>query len=553
MDFGLIVAAEDAFGNFDPSFEGSVSLALAGNPASNTLAGIPTVTADDGTATFSDLTLTKATIAVALEATSGSLTSATTSSIMVTAGPATQLVVTTQPPSSVTAGSDFGLVAVAEDEFGNVDPDFARSVSLALASAGIHAGDSPGGALNSMASAGVASFTDVTLSGAATGTVLELSSSGLTTATTNPITVTAAAADHLVVASEPPGSLTAGSGFGITVAAEDPFGNVDPAFDGTVTLALASNPAGDTLGGTMAVAAQVGLSTFAALVLDRVAPADVLEASSAGLMSATARPIAVGAGAASQLVVTSEPPGSVNANAGFSLVVSAEDDFGNVDPTFSGQLSLALATNPGGATLAGPLSTRSSGGVASFSALMVDQGGDGYSLRVTANGLGSAVTSNVTVIPLPARVVAVSLQKQSVQRHKTSLVIVVQFDEPLDPAAAANLGAYALKTVAERKSQRSKPVVLGRSSYNPVTNTVTLVPLKKLVLSSRLQLVINASLLTDARGRPLDGNDDGQAGGNFLATLSKGGVSVASAARTVGAQHVSALAVDVLLNAGFRP
>ena len=124
---------------------------------------------------------------------------------------------------------------------------------------------------------------------------------------------------------------------------------------------------------------------------------------------------------------------------------------------FSGQLSLALAANPGGATLAGPLSMRSSGGVANFSALMLDRGGDGYSLLVTANGLGSAVTSNFSVIPLPARVVAVSIQKQSVQRHKTSLVIVVQFDEPLDPAAAANLGAYALKTVAEASLHGASP------------------------------------------------------------------------------------------------
>ena len=46
----------------------------------------------------------------------------------------------------------------------------------------------------------------------------------------------------------------------------------------------------------MAVAAQAGLATFAALMLDRVASADILEASSAGLMSTTARPIAVGAG-----------------------------------------------------------------------------------------------------------------------------------------------------------------------------------------------------------------------------------------------------------------
>jgi hypothetical protein len=59
-------------------------------------------------------------------------------------------------------------------------------------------------------------------------------------------------------------------------------------------------------------------------------------------------------------------------------------------------------------------------------------------------------------------------------------------------------------------------------------HSVTLRPLKKLSLSPPVQLRLSAAALTDPEGRPLDGNGDGQPGGDYTATLSKGGVSVAS-------------------------
>ena len=50
--------------------------------------------------------------------------------------------------------------------------------------------------------------------------------------------------NHLVVTAQPPASVTAGTDFGFTVTAKDNSGNVIGPFDGTVTVALASNPGG---------------------------------------------------------------------------------------------------------------------------------------------------------------------------------------------------------------------------------------------------------------------------------------------------------------------
>ena len=62
--------------------------------------------------------------------------------------------------------------------------------------------------------------------------------------------MTATSATRLVVISPPPAAVTAGSKFGLTLAAEDPYGNVDSNFIGSVTVALAINPGGGSLAGT---------------------------------------------------------------------------------------------------------------------------------------------------------------------------------------------------------------------------------------------------------------------------------------------------------------
>ena len=55
--------------------------------------------------------------------------------------------------------------------------------------------------------------------------------------TTNVITVVPAAATQLVVVTEPPSSVASGSSFGFVVAAEDPYGNVNPNFSGQISVA----------------------------------------------------------------------------------------------------------------------------------------------------------------------------------------------------------------------------------------------------------------------------------------------------------------------------
>ncbi|MGA2702588.1 MAG: hypothetical protein ABSH35_16035 [Isosphaeraceae bacterium] len=57
---------------------------------------------------------------------------------------------------------------------------------------------------------------------------------------------------------------------------------------------------------------------------------------------------------------------------------------------------------------------------------------------------------------------------------------------------------------------------------------MTLLARSKLNLAQTEELRITASQLPDVYGRPLDGNDDGQPGGDFVALLTKRGVTISS-------------------------
>ena len=61
---------------------------------------------------------------------------------------------------------------------------------------------------------------------------------------------------------QPPSSLGINSPFGLVVTAEDSFGNVDTAYSGTVTVALANNPGMATLGGTATATARPAWRRF---------------------------------------------------------------------------------------------------------------------------------------------------------------------------------------------------------------------------------------------------------------------------------------------------
>jgi streptogramin lyase len=354
-----------------------------------------------------------------------------TNSIGVATLTSSQLVVTAQPPLSITAGSVFGLTVDAENGSGGLLTSFDGTVTVALANS--PSGAALGGTLTATASNGVATFSNLSLTAAVTGYTLEVSASGLGAGISSAIAVTPAAASQVVVTTEPSTSVTAGSGFGLQASIEDAYGNVETSASNTVSVALAANPIGASLGGTLSVAAVDGVATFSGLTLTKAALGYTLDVSSSGLSSATSSAITVTPAAATQLVITEQPPGSVAVSTGFGLIAAIEDAYGNVETSFSGTVKVALDNNPGGAKLGGTLSVKASSGVATFSGLTLNKQGTGYTLELTSSGLTIAVTSPITVT---AASPSVALSPASASAAADALLAPLVLDSVDLPGAA---------------------------------------------------------------------------------------------------------------------
>ena len=162
------------------------------------------------------------------------------------------------------------------------------------------------------------------------------------------------------------------------------------------------------------------------------------------------------------------------------------------------------------------------------SGIAVDAHGD-----IIFSDYGNDVVREVTAAGVPTPTPPATVQQESLEKIKTGKrksaeVIVLQFSEALNAGDAQNTGTYSLATVSKTKKQKSKPVALAQASYNATMSTVTLRTRSPLVLNPPIELTIKAVRLLDALGRPLDGNYSGQSGANFVAVLSKGGISVIS-------------------------
>ena len=80
--------------------------------------------------------------------------------------------------------------------------------------------------------------------------------------------VPSTSATKLVVTTEPQSFATAGSPFNVAISAEDTSGMVDTSYTGIVTLAIATGPSGEGLGGTTMLAVVDGTASFSRPHLD---------------------------------------------------------------------------------------------------------------------------------------------------------------------------------------------------------------------------------------------------------------------------------------------
>ena len=276
-----ILELEDKYGNVETG-DNTTSVTASLGSGLGPLQGASTVIVKRGVATFSGLA-DKLAETITINFTGESLT-AGPSTVAISPAAAGKLVIQTEPPATATAGHAFAIqpVVVLEDQYGNVETGDNSTVITAVPNSG--------SALLNGATAtvkgGVATFTNLEEDEAETLS-LKFTDGGLASVPTSSINVSAAAATQLVVVPTQSGNVTAGVGFAILVEAQDPFGNVDPTFNGSVTVALGQNPGGESLGGTLTAPAVGGVATFTNLTLDKPSGEYSLQVSSGVLESQT--------------------------------------------------------------------------------------------------------------------------------------------------------------------------------------------------------------------------------------------------------------------------
>src|SRR5213075_2616905 len=116
-----------------------------------------------------------------------------------------------------------------------------------------------------------------------------------------------------------------------------------------------------------------------------------------GAGSATSAAFNITAGTATQLVFSVQPT-STAAGAAITpaVQVTAQDAQGNTVTGFTGNVTVAIGTNPGTGTLGGTLTHAAVGGVATFANLSIDKVGTGYTLTATGAGSATSAAFNIT-------------------------------------------------------------------------------------------------------------------------------------------------------------
>ncbi|HUZ41829.1 MAG TPA: type II secretion system protein, partial [Acidimicrobiales bacterium] len=352
----VVVSVEDSSGMVVTTSSASIALVLGTNPGSGALSGTSPVSAVDGSATFSDLSINALGSGYTLSATSTALAPVTSSGFNVVVGAPAKLVFITEPVGGA-SGATLATqpVVKVEDSAGNVVTSASTTISLTAS----------GGTLASCAgltaSSGVVNVTGCTFAGlVGTNFTLGASATGLAAATSSTFSPSIyGSATKLVFATQPVGGAS-----GATLATqpvvkvEDSAGNVVTSASTTISL-TASGGTLASCGGLTAASGVVNVTgcTFAGLVGTNY----TLSAKATGLTTATSSTFSPSTfGTAAKLVFTTQPgSGASGVILPTQPVVKVEDSAGNVVTSASTAITLSAS----GGTLASCTGLTASSGV----------------------------------------------------------------------------------------------------------------------------------------------------------------------------------------------
>ena len=400
-----VVRIVDGFGNVITSATTTVTATLQG--AGATLGGTASVAAVGGVATFTDLSLTGTAGTYPLAFAASGLTGVTSGNVALTAGAAATIAASAGDGQSATVNSAVAIPPAVQvtDQSGN--PVSGVSVTFAVASGG---GSVTGGSASTNAS-GIATVGSWTLGTAVGANTLTATSGSLAgSPVTFGATATAAAASRLALTTAPSANATNGVALAQqpVVRVEDAFGN--PISQAGTVVTVSASSGGVIAAGATATTNASGVASFSGLVLNGLVGNYTLTFSAGGLSNATSGSIALAAGAASTLALTTPPSASVVNGAALAQqpVVQVTDVGGNPSPVAT-NITAALTGAPAGVTLGGTTTVASNGsGAAAFTDLSLTGLVGSYSLTFTAAGLNSATSGGIALTAGAATTIAAS-------------------------------------------------------------------------------------------------------------------------------------------------
>ncbi len=355
----VTVALLDQFGNLATGYTGTVSFTSTDPAVTAAVPAAYTFTAGDGgTHTFTNgVRLTTATGTATfpgthtITATDGSLTGAQSGIVVTPAAPAQ--VAVTGFPATVVAGTPGSVTVTLQDQFGNLATNYTGTVSLTSTDTGASTVLPPVYTFTG-ADAGVHTFTNgVTLTTAGTQSIT--ATAGAAVGSQTGITVTPDVASRFDVGGFP-SSVTAGTPGTVTVTARDQFGNLTPAYAGTVTFAstdVGTNTALPTPY-TFVPGTDAGVHTFTNGVTLTTAGTQSITAAD-GAITGTQAGILVTPDVVATAAVTGFPA-TITAGVPGSVTVTLRDQFGNLATNYTGTVSLT-STDTGASTVLPPVYT----------------------------------------------------------------------------------------------------------------------------------------------------------------------------------------------------
>ncbi|HEU4996224.1 MAG TPA: invasin domain 3-containing protein [Gemmatimonadaceae bacterium] len=453
-----------------------------------------------GVATISFTTAASSGQTATVTATTGGVTG-TSAAFTTISGTATQLAVILAPSANPQSGVAFPTQPTIQlrDAQGNAVNALNVSVTATITSGG---GTLGGTTTVQTDASGLATFTDLSITGFIGARTLTFSASGLSS-TTAGVTLVAGNAAQLTVTTAPSTTPRSGIAFQTQPAIQlrDAQGNLVTTGGVIVTAGITSGGGSLTGGLTATTVAGTGLATFTGLTITGTVGARTISFSSPGLTAATAN-VTLAAGNAAQLGIATQPAGAI-AGSPFATqpVIEVRDAQGNVVLTDASTVSAALGAGTG--TLQGTLNASAVNGVATFTNL----------------------------------------------RHNTAETITIQFtDGALTPATSANL--VVSTGVPAQLSVAQAPTATPQSGIPfPTQPTIQLRDAQGNAVS---QANVNVTATITAGAGTLGGTTTVQTDGTGLATFTNLEISGVTGARTLtfSASGLSNTTAGVTLAAG---